>query len=87
MFVGTPSHGGFYVDEERLKQMPEVLALMGEPGPSCGRWFEEDCDWAAVAIAFPDRFEADYVAAAWKTLERWRPAQFVSAQASRSAAA
>ena len=68
-YVTTPSHGGFHVDERRLALMPEPLARMA----TSGGWFEQDCSWAAVAIAFPERFRPEDVDWAWDTLRRWCP--------------
>jgi len=51
VFYGTPSHGGFKVPAEMQRGMPEVLRLPGG-------WYEEDGEWARVALAFPDRFTA-----------------------------
>ena len=47
-FYSCPGHGGFKVSDGMLAQMPPALANIGRDG-----WFEEDCDWAAVAAAFP----------------------------------
>lgn len=61
---GTPSHGGFKVSDELLATMkPEVVACVDKGG-----WFEEDCDWAFVALSFPDRFAADEIANAHRCL-------------------
>ena len=52
-WVSTPSHGGYWLSPDRLAAMPEpfkVLKTFGSVGP---QWFEEDCDWAIVALAFP----------------------------------
>ena len=55
VFYSTPGHGGFWVN-------PERRAMMSEPyrshPPFCGQagWYEEDCDWAVVALAFPQFF-------------------------------
>ena len=53
-FVSTESHGGYLLSNERRFAMPvhlkEVFTFAG------GNWFEEDCDWAIVALAFPDLF-------------------------------
>jgi hypothetical protein len=52
VFYATPSHGGFRLDARRNAQVPE-------------RWrndhgfYEEDVEWAKVAITFPDLFAAD----------------------------
>lgn len=57
--VSTAGHGGIFVSQERRLQMPIDLAAFGtwtEPG-----WYEEDCDWAVVCLAFPQFFkEQDY---------------------------
>lgn len=56
-FVSTDRHGGYVVSRERLASMPEHLrrcsfnAAEGAP-----RYFEEDCSWCAVALAWPEEF-------------------------------
>lgn len=47
--VETGGHGGFILSEARQRQMPPHLGL---PEP----YYEEDCDWALVVLAFPDEF-------------------------------
>lgn len=50
--VYTASHGGIWLNDERLSQLNEIL---GHEYPTfCGspRWFEEDCDWCVPALAF-----------------------------------
>lgn len=78
-WVSTASHGGAWLAPERLAAMPEALRAVGE-----GPWFEEDCAWSAVALAFPAEFRAwaakrnwtgDAVAAALDTLRNWFPDQ------------
>lgn len=56
--VATPSHGGYYVPGPmRLKMPPAALmTFCGVPG-----WYEEDCDWAIVALCFPDLFPAEAI--------------------------
>ena len=54
-FYGTPSHGGFRVSAERLRAMPADLAAI-DPFAGPG-WYEEDGDWAVVALAFPECFD------------------------------
>ena len=49
--------------------MPEALRL-----PS--GWYEEDCDWARVALAFPERFTPEDVAQAQQTLRSYAPEDF-----------
>ena len=49
VFHGTPSHGGFKLDEVRNAQVPAALR-------NADGWYEEDCEWAKVPIAFPALF-------------------------------
>ena len=55
-FVSTASHGGFWLNAERLaefRQMfPTFRGYSAQPP-----WFEEDCDYIAVVIAFQDEFQ------------------------------
>lgn len=54
--VSTPSHGGYYLSQARqaelLARFPSFTTWAGGP------WYEEDCDWAVVAIVFPTAFPA-----------------------------
>lgn len=63
VFYYTPSHGGFHVEPDLLATMPAHLRSIR---PFCGQegWYEEDCDYALVALAFPDRFHPDELSAA-----------------------
>lgn len=50
--ASTPGHGGYYVPPEVRKDWTPCLRdaeTCGGPG-----WFEEDCDWAILALAMPD---------------------------------
>lgn len=71
-FYSTSSHGGFKVSAKRFAEMPEriraVGTFAGDPG-----WFEEDCDWALVAVAFPQYFSGYEHFQAVKTLENYQP--------------
>lgn len=60
-FYGTPSHGGFKVCATLNAQIPDALRL-------ADGWYEEDCEWARVALAFPDRFTPEEVQAARSSL-------------------
>ena len=52
--VRTPSHGGIWLSEDRIKQLPKGLAnFIGD-----ARWWEEDCDWCVPYIIFEDDIEA-----------------------------
>lgn len=50
MRVSTASHGGIYVPPEVYALMPVDLRGNVYGG---GTWFEEDVEWALVAVAFP----------------------------------
>jgi hypothetical protein len=54
--ISTPSHGGFWLSPERLKELPDYIARVktftGKP-----EWFEEDFDWCLVVLAFPELFD------------------------------
>lgn len=52
--VSTASHGGLYVPLELYRRMPGGLQQNPYGG---GTWFEEDCEWALVALAFPQWFD------------------------------
>ncbi|RKF22348.1 hypothetical protein D6851_03685 [Altericroceibacterium spongiae] len=49
VFHSTPSHGGFKLDAIPNAQVPEALR-------NADGWYEEDCEWAKVTIAFPALF-------------------------------
>lgn len=67
----TDSHGGFHVSDMRLAEMPDVIRTID---PFAGRgWYEEDCDWALVAMAFPEHFSGEHCQAAIATVNRWQP--------------
>lgn len=59
--VSTASHGGIQVYPQRQGAMPEHLRLSRT-------WFEEDCEWALVALAFPNDFSPAQVADAILTV-------------------
>jgi hypothetical protein len=63
--VDTPSHGGLFVPRELYRKMPAALQCNVYGG---GTWFEEDCEWALVALAFPHLFEPRHLAAARETI-------------------
>ena len=65
---GTPSHGGIRLSAERLEEMPADLRVLGT---FCKRpqWFEEDCDYALVVLAFPQYWEPAAVRNVLKFIE------------------
>ena len=63
--VTTPSHGGYVLSKDRI----EVLKFMfpcAKPYKGDDRYWEEDCDWVYVAMAFPQHFDDDFVQLATK---------------------
>jgi hypothetical protein len=56
IFYGTPSHGGFWLSQSRLLEMPEEIRVV-KLTHDFKTWFEEDCDWSLVALAFPEYFD------------------------------
>lgn len=63
-FVSTPSHGGFKVAREALKLMP--VAYRNADG-----WYEEDCEFCKVVLAFPDLFNSEQQTSAKACFEFW----------------
>lgn len=59
-FVSTPSHGGYKVPVELLSKIDQKAFESKSWGAQRrAGWFEEDCDWAYVAKAFPDLFPSE----------------------------
>lgn len=67
--VETSSHGGIFLSDQRMAEMP-VERRKTFAG---GNWFEEDCDWALVAITFTDAFKDEQVEQARAIIRQWRP--------------
>ena len=61
----TASHGGVHLSPERFaafrSRFPWFKTYAG------GQWFEEDQDWAAVALAFPECFSDEAIRDAVRT--------------------
>ncbi|HEY7330682.1 MAG TPA: hypothetical protein VH592_23785 [Gemmataceae bacterium] len=71
VLYSTPSHGGYWPSPARVAAMPKPLR---DFQPFAGRnWYEEDCDWSIVALAFPQFFPHDAIAAARETLKHYKP--------------
>lgn len=64
--VGTASHGGIYLSPSLNVAMPDVFRC--ESG-----WYEEDCEWALVALIYPDAFSEKAQASAHETIKNWFP--------------
>lgn len=67
-WYSTASHGGFHVSARIKASMPEpyrsIKTFAG------GNWYEEDCDWSIVALAFPEYFP-DIQLDAKQCFDRW----------------
>lgn len=64
----TASHGGLHLSPEREAKVRE---LFPEHRPFCGLpcWYEEDCDWAYVALAWPACFSTYQIRCAFRMVE------------------
>lgn len=54
--VSTPSHGGIYVPDDLLSSIPAKYRKWAKKWSGSENWYEEDCCWMAVAMAFPHLF-------------------------------
>ncbi len=64
--ISTPSHGGLHLSSIINAAMPE--ALRRPDG-----WYEEDVEWALVALAFPAHFAEHERTEAEKVVRNWLP--------------
>ncbi len=69
IFISTASHGGYWLSDDRLAAIPNNWRLARIHPSSDSPWFEEDCDWALVALTFPDLFPAEAAAPARQTFD------------------
>lgn len=70
LWTSTPSHGGLFVPDELMRQLPaELRGSNGYSGK--GNWFEEDCEWAIPVIVWPDQFPEKYCKAAVETVQMY----------------
>ncbi len=59
--VSTPSHGGIFVPECMLGCITPEGRADAKRWSGSEQWYEEDCCWAHVAVAMPDRFKKEDV--------------------------
>jgi hypothetical protein len=73
VFYASNSHGGFHLSPDRLEKIdPRARAFAAKWSHGFGdAWFEEDCAWSAVAIAFPQYFQPSQVEAAFRISARF----------------
>ncbi len=62
----TAGHGGFHLSADRNSK---VHTLLRKDTP----WYEEDCEWAIVALSFPELFTAHERSLAEKTIRNTWP--------------
>lgn len=69
--VSTPGHGGLKLDAARNRRVNPVWRR-------AGGWYEEDCEWAIVALTFPDEVfpEPESQDRAHKYGKHWFPDEY-----------
>lgn len=68
---GTSGHGGFKLDRERN-------AMVHHAWRKAGGWYEEDCEWARVALTFPEHFTEKECEHATSTAKRYTPDEYTA---------
>lgn len=69
--TGTGGHGGYRVSKELVATMPPVLrGPLDEDGFA---WYEEDCEWALLALGLPQFFTTGELASAKKSAKSTYP--------------
>ncbi len=68
IFYGTPGHGGYHLS-------PTVNAKVNEAWRRSSGWYEEDCEWAIVALTFPEHF-SEHLEHAKETAKCYYPHQY-----------
>jgi len=80
-FYTTPAHGGFKLSEKLNALVPEYFRNAAFAGLGLKGWYEEDCDWAIVAVVFPSFFNDAEIKLANESLERYLPAEYAAFKA------
>lgn len=71
--VATAGHGGYRLDKARNAKVPEAWREASFNGNGRFGWYEEDCDWAMVALTFPEVFPPQAQQAAREMMEWIHP--------------
>lgn len=82
VFYSTPSHGGIHLSDIRMAEFRQMFPDFKPFRADNVGWFEEDCDWAYVALRWPEHFTPEQVkdalniaSAEWsgnaKVFKRW----------------
>ncbi len=66
VLVSTAGHGGIHLDADRNR-------LVHPAWREANGWYEEDCDWAIVAVTFPNLFTEEQVLDAHRSAKDWHP--------------
>ena len=67
--VGTAGHGG-------VKLSPGRNRVVHPAWRRPGGWYEEDCEWAIVAVTFPECYSPEHAATARTTARDWFPDEY-----------
>ena len=73
----TAGHGGLFVPTPLLAEMPDALRCNCYAGGNW--WFEEDCEWALVALAYPQYFTAEQMGYAIDTIRAFKTGTYAKA--------
>jgi hypothetical protein len=73
MSVSTPSHGGIFVPEEQLPNIPAHARAWARKWTRSEQWYEEDCCWSAVAVTFPVLFTTEELHVARRIFSQYCP--------------
>jgi hypothetical protein len=73
----TPGHGGFHLSATRDAKVPEPLRASKWNNKE--GWYEEDCDWAIVAVTFPELFKSEHVVMAHDRVKSYYPHAYEAA--------
>ena len=67
--IGTAGHGGVKLSSERNRAVHEAWRRPGG-------WYEEDCEWAIVAVTFSECYSPEHAATARTTARNWFPDEY-----------
>lgn len=72
LFASTASHGGFYVPLALLEKMPAAARAYARRWSGSEHWYEEDCAYHLVRLAFPELAEEEVAKIAeWRARTSW----------------
>ena len=67
--IDTPSHGGYFIPPQLNALVPAAWRMASFNQQGRRGWYEEDCDWALVALTFPTTFPAHAAEHARRTFD------------------